>query len=263
MDYEIIDFHTHPFPNDAYNICKHTESCNTSFENTIRTMKNLGVGKICGSVIGTARLKENETWWDKVREYNDVALALKEACGDFYVPGFHIHPDFVQESMAEIDAMAEKGVRLIGELVPYVMGYKNYDNPNLHKLMDYATEKGMLVNIHTPPNTDDDIDAFVSAHPNTTIIAAHPGEYSTLLRHIERMKKHENYYIDLSGTGIHRHGAVKRIIDEVGVERILYGSDFPVCNPAAYVGSVLLDDLLTPQQKRAIFSENAKRLLGI
>ena len=233
-----------------------------SIENTKKTLQNLGISKICGSVIENSPLRKNETWWDRVRACNEQALKLKEFYGEFYVPGFHIHPDFPEESIAEIDAMHAKGIKLIGELVPYMMGYMHYNTPELNRIIDYATTKGMVVNIHTA-SYEDDIDAFVEAHPNTKIIAAHPGELSRLLRHIERMKRYPNYYLDLSGGGMFRHGMVKRVIDEVGVDRILYGSDFPTCNPSMFVGGVLFDELISPQEKQAIFADNAKRLLQL
>ena len=49
-DYEIIDFHTHPFSDRAENICSHIENCDMSEENIVRDMKAAGVSKICGSV---------------------------------------------------------------------------------------------------------------------------------------------------------------------------------------------------------------------
>ena len=76
------------------------------------------------------------------------------------------------------------------------------------------------------------------------------------------MKRYPNYYLDISGNGILRQGALRHIIDEVGVERILFGSDFPTCNAGMFVGGVLLDDLLTDCEKEMIFSKNAKRLLA-
>ena len=262
MNYEIIDFHTHPFPTNEYNICNHIPNCNMSPQNTFNTLTRLGVKKICGSVIKSGPLRKDETWWNRVRACNEQALKLKEFYGDFYIPGFHIHPDFPEESIAEIDAMHAKGIKLIGELVPYMMGYMYYNTPELNRIIDYATNKGMVVNIHTA-SYEDDIDAFVEAHPNTKIIAAHPGELSRLLRHIERMKRNPNYYLDLSGGGMFRHGMVKRVIDEVGADRILYGSDFPTCNPSMFIGGVLFDELISPQEKQAIFADNAKRLLQL
>lgn len=233
-----------------------------SIQNTATTMKGLGIKTICGSVIEVSPLKDGETWWDRVRTCNDSALKLKEIYDDFYIPGFHIHPDYPQDSIIEINKMYDNGIRLIGELVPYLMGYMNYHTPGLDKIVEYATEKGMIFSLHTMPD-DNDLDAFVSAHPKATIVAAHPGERNQLMRHIERMKHYPNYYIDLSGEGTFRHGMIKRVIDEVGANRILFGSDFPTCSPAMFLGSVLLDDLITPKEKQAILADNAKRLLQL
>ena len=77
------------------------------------------------------------------------------------------------------------------------------------------------------------------------------------------MKMSENYYLDLSGTGLFRHGMLRRGIDECGVERFLFGSDFPTCNPAMFIGGVALDSLITEDEKTMILAENAKRLLGL
>ena len=162
---EIIDFHTHPFLDDRYNICKHIPFCHPSAEDTKKTMRSLGVTKICGSVISPYDTKADGSpyanEWERIREWNDQALALKALYGDFYEVGFHIHPDFVEQSCEEIDKMAKLGVKIVGELVPYINGYQKYATPQMRELVSYATEKGMVVNIHTPPNADDDIDEFV------------------------------------------------------------------------------------------------------
>ena len=261
MKFETIDFHTHPFPSRKYNICNHIDWCNMSAENSEKTMQGLGVSKICGSVIRVGELKENETWWDRVRECNDAALELKKQYGDFYVPGFHVHPDYVAESIAEIDRMRAQGIRLIGELVPYLMGWRHYHGNGMDEILEYAAEKNMIVSIHAMEN--DDMDEMVKAHPNTVIVAAHPNEYDDFMRHIARMKMSKNYYLDLSGYGLFRHGMLRRAIDEVGAERILYGSDFPTCNPAMYLGGVVLDELVTDEEKKLILAGNAKRLLEL
>ena len=151
------------------------------------------------------------------------------------------------------------GVRLIGELVPYVDGWNDYACEAFSALLDEAGKHRMVVSFHSM--RDDSMDAMVKAHKDVVFVAAHPGEYDSLMRHIARMKMSENYYLDLSGTGLFRYGMLRRIIDEVGVDRVLFGSDFPTCNPAMFVGGVLLDPLLTDEEKEKIFAGNAKRLL--
>ena len=260
--FEIIDFHTHPFLREETNICSHKEYCNMSAENTLKTMTELGVSKICGSVIGDGkRIAPGGNTWSVIRSCNDEALALRELYGDFYIPGFHVHPDFVRESCEEIEHMHALGVNLIGELVPYSHGGWHYDSKGFDEILDTAGQYHMTVSFHSM--NFDEMENMVKKHPNIVFVAAHPGEYNDFMRHMEIMKLSGSYYLDLSGYGIFRHGMLRHAIDKFGAERFLYGSDYPTCNPAMYLGGVLLDSLITDREKELIFAGNAKRLLKL
>ncbi|MBQ8551287.1 MAG: amidohydrolase [Clostridia bacterium] len=260
MDLEIIDFHTHPFIEDDNNICKHKENLKMSPDYTKEVFGQLGVSKICGSVI-EGKGHHFDSTWERLKHNNDIALSLRDHYGDFYIPGFHVHPAFIEESIAEIHRMHKADVRLIGELVPYCDGWKDYSCEGFSVILDEAEKYDMIVNFHS--SGDDEMDAMVKAHPNVTFVAAHPGEYAALMRHIDRMRMSDNYYLDLSGTGIFRYGAVRHLIDEVGSERLLFGSDYPTCAPGMYVGAILFDNTLTDTEKEMILAGNAKRLLRI
>ena len=52
-DFEIIDFHIHPFLEEKNNICSHIPYCRMSADGTKRIFDNLGVSHICGSVLTT------------------------------------------------------------------------------------------------------------------------------------------------------------------------------------------------------------------
>lgn len=262
MQYEIIDFHTHPFDDVATNICSHKEYCGMTPEGTIAYLKELGISRICGSVIcrnqGQDALYANE--WEMIADSNRRALELKERYGDFYIPGFHVHPGYVRESCDEIEKMHGLGVGLIGELVPYMHGWSDYSCKEFDEILDVASLYRMVVSFHSMD--DDRMDEMVRKHPDTVFVAAHPNEYAAYMRHLNRMKLSENYYLDLSGTGLFRHGMLRHGIDECGAERFLFGSDYPTCSPAMFIGGVLLDPLLDEREKRMIFAENAKRLLA-
>lgn len=259
MDFEIIDFHAHPFLDAAHNICKHQDVVPMTEQTLVDLYRYLGISRVCGSVIEAGN---NEDPWAKVKANNDQALQLQKLYGDFYVPGFHIHPDYADESIAEMDRMHKLGIRLIGELVPYIDAWsQSYNSENLSILLDEAGKRNMIVNFHT--QNDDAVDEMVKRHPDVVFVAAHPGELPALLRHFERMKYSDNYYLDLSGTGLFRYGMLKRAVDAMGADRILFGTDYPTCNPANFVGSVLFDERLTDTEKEKIFSLNAKRLLNL
>lgn len=263
MQYEIIDFHTHPFTDAFTNICQHKDFFPMNQELTVSYLQGIGISQICGTVICHNR-KDHAPYanpWEAIADSNERALRLKEQCGDFYIPGFHVHPDYVKESCEEIERMSKLGIRLIGELVPYLHGWRDYSCEAFDEILDVATTHHMIVNFHR--GDDDQMDAMVKKHPDTVFVAAHPGEYDSYMRHLNRMKMSENYYLDLSAGGLFRHGMLRRGIEECGAERFIFGSDYPTCNPAMFIGGVALDSLISEGEKKMIFAGNAKRLLGL
>ena len=68
--------------------------------------------------------------------------------------------------------------------------------------------------------------------------------------------------MDLSGSGVMRWELIRHGIAEAGQEKFLMGTDFPICNPAMYVGCVLFEPLTDPQ-RAAVLGGNFKRLTGI
>jgi predicted TIM-barrel fold metal-dependent hydrolase len=260
MDFEIIDFHTHPFIEPASNVCRYKNYIqNITAQDTMDDLKKLGVSKICGSVV--LPFDKTNYDWSSVKRLNEIALELSDFYGDFYVPGFHVHPSYIKESCEEIEAMHKRGIKLIGEVVPYMHGWSGYGTKELAEILDVAQQYDMIFNLHTMD--EEGIDKLLKNHPKLTVVAAHPGETEMFNRHLERMKNHKNYYLDLSGSGMFRHASMRNAIDTVGVERFLYGSDYPVCNPGMLLGGVVLDYTLTDEEKEFLLSKNAKRLLNL
>ena len=261
MDFEIIDFHTHPYRYNYQSVCVHEKAVKASPEETLRIMQKNGVSKFCGTVLSHDFSFTKETVWERLKQYNDDALYLKDYYKGAYVAGFHVHPNFVHESIKEIDRFYANGVNLIGEIVPWSHCYNEYATKNMGEILDYASEKGMILSIH--PTNDDDMDLLCKNHPNLTIVGAHPGEHKIFYRHAERAKKYKNYYVDLSGGGIHRYGCTRELIDLAGVEKVIFGSDYAISNLQMYVDGVKNDELLSNEEKRLILSENAKRILKL
>lgn len=252
----IIDFHTHPFLTPEESICRFPDACHLTAENTRSRLESLGITHICGSVLTNATYA-NE--WERITAVNERALELEKFFNGFYTPGFHIHPAYVKESCALIEKMAESGHRLIGEICPYLFGWE-YGAEGQDEILHVAEEFGMIVSFHTDSDNDA-LDQMVKKHPGLTFVAAHPGEKAQFLRHLERMTFSENYYLDVSGTGIYREGVLRYGIDQRGADRFLFGTDFPICSPASFVGAVRDDYMLSDVEKEAVLAGNAKRLL--
>jgi predicted TIM-barrel fold metal-dependent hydrolase len=219
-------------------------------------LQRAGISRACGSVI--ERIEADS--FDKISRLNDEALLLRDELDGFYIPGVHIHPAFVKESISELERMHGSGVRLVGELVPYMMGWQDYYDENMAKLYDVIAQLGMVVSLHTI--NEETIDEAVRRYPDITFVAAHPGDKAQFLRHIERIKRYDNYYLDLSGTGIFRYGLIGYGVNAVGSERLLFGTDYPICNPSMYVNAVLFEKL-SERDYDNIFADNAKRILNL
>ena len=252
MAFEIIDFHTHPFLEIRDCICKYRDTMRMSAENTLKDLQSIGISRFCGSVIG----KSGEGF-EAVAQSNRDAYALQEMYGGAYIPGIQIHAGFVDESCAAMDDAIARGGNLVGELVPASYGW-DYGHDGFRQILDYASGKGLVFSLHTM--VSEDIERVLADYPEVTFVLAHPGEQKTLFWHIEQMKRNDNVYLDLSGTGLFRFGMLSKLISEVGAERILFGSDYPVCNHGMYVGGVLAERI-SDDDKEKIFAGNAKRLL--
>ncbi len=254
---KIIDFHTHPIFKPEQNILMYKDSYDFTIENFKENLLKSGISKFCGSVINP---NKDSSVLEKVLDNNACAYKLCEIYGGDYIPGIHIHPDYIEESFNQIDEASSREVRLIGELVPYLDGW-DYSHKGIHPILDYAEKKGMIVSVHS---TDSDaLDSWILEHPNLIIVGAHPGDWSFFFKQLERLKKYDNYMLDISATGITRFGMLKKLVDEIGSERILFGSDYPSCDPNVFISGVLQNPLLSDSDKENILFKNAQRLLNI
>ena len=247
---EIIDFHTHPFLSEDDSICIYKQTTKT----TPQDLFNIGIKRFCGSVI-TYR----STGIGNTRLSNETALALREKYGEKYVPGFMVHPNFPEESIEELKKAEANGIRLIGELVPYAYKWQ-YDSDGFYAILDYTDNTDFIYSMHT---TDIEVMRKIAKeHKSTQFVFAHPGEASRVEEHISVMLECDNVYLDISGTGLFRYGMLKQLVSKVGAERILFGSDYPICNPNMYIAGVEFEKL-TDNEKELIFAGNAKRLLTL
>ena len=255
---KIIDFHTHPYRHRG-------EFMGMYGEHFYLEPEQIGISVFCGSVIDSDHRGAMESF-DRVREVNDAALQLREKFGSAYVPGFHVHPAFLKESLEEVERMHREGVKLVGELVPYLQGWQHagcdYGSEALTEILARAGEYGMIVSYHTMPEWPEQTEVMVGSNPGVTFVAAHPGQKADYLLHVGRMKKYPNLNLDISGTGLFRYGLLAALVQTVGPDRVLFGTDYPICNPRMYVQAVLGEHISDEDKEKILFG-NAKRILGI
>ena len=254
--YRIVDAHCHPIA-DKLADCKlnayRTPDNTTDFFSEMRTY---GVDFCVGSVIRPTKEPKDFT---PFAETNAAGFELEQQYADYYQTGIRINPLFVKESIAELEKYHKQGVTWIGELVPYISGYTSCSSPEILEIFAVARDLGMTVNIHSPAT--DDIDNLMKNLPDLKVVAAHPGERAMVLERTELMKRHKNLHWDISGTGLFRWGMLRYLVEQCGPEKLLFGTDFPICNISMQVYGVL-SERISDEAKVAIFSGNYDRLSG-
>ena len=257
MSFEVIDFHTHPFLEKNERIGAYVSSVDLCTQDFFEDMEKSGVTLALGSVIGP---KVN--CFEDLHRLNLHALKLRDEYGGKYIPGIHVHPGYVKESLQEVEFAIKNNVKMIGELVPYHHGWEDYSQKEFLEILDFVNTAGMLVNLHISEAEElCQIEKAVKMYKNITFVLAHPGYGDRLQKHLEMLGKYENVYMDLSGSGIELYGALKKITDTVGYDRLLFGTDYPVTAFGTYISAVL-SERISDSAKEHILGLNAKRILG-
>ena len=146
--------------------------------------------------------------------------------------------------------------------------------PTPHVLVEYPSPVALaaqqdVIDYGEPKNWTKVLEAF----PKLTVVLAHLGS-AWWDERIELAQKYSNIYFDTSqGFGApdripyspHRGLAeadVPRVFRKIGMEKILFGTDFPAIAPQPQIEQ-LLRLPLTDDEKRMIFAENARRAYRI
>ncbi len=256
MKYEVIDAHVHPFlPEIGRNIGKFGIPATTA--EFVEELRSNGVSRCCGSIICQAEKMD----FQDIEDLNRAALKMRDMYPDFYIPGIHVHGDYPEESIAMLKAFHGDGVRWIGEMVNYSMPIGRYNSPGMKKIAETAAALGMVMNLHVSTGDLPEVDDLMKSVPELKVVLAHPGDGADLDKRFEFIKAHGNLYIDISGTGLFRWGMLRHAVDMLGVEKIIYGSDFPVCSSGMNLYGTLSEHL-TEDEFSAVLAGNFKELIG-
>jgi uncharacterized protein len=137
-------------------------------------------------------------------------------------------------------------------------------DPRYAIALEFADSRGWPVLIHAP----DDAQAWLDAcerYPNAKLLAAHVGGI-TLTREEEKRlvlgcRDHANLFLDLA-SGNMTPGILERLVEMAGVDRVVYGSDYPIFDFGYERGRVDFSSL-SQAEKTRILSGNAEALLKI
>jgi len=263
-DTAVVDFHTHAFPDrvaaKAMAALEGTYEVPSFSDATLPGLR----GSMAAAGIGHCVVLPVATSPAQVPSITDWAAANTGA--DLTIFG-SLHPD-MDDPIAEVARMRDLGicgVKFHSEFQDF-----NPDDERMFPVYDALRAAGMIVFFHagneikalpqiraTPGRIGRVLDAF----PGLTVIAAHMGSYLQWDEVWEFLVGREIYFD--TAFCLHKLGT-QRFVDIVrghGARRILFGTDSPWADQAEAQTSIRalpLDD----DERRLIFHENARRLLG-
>jgi predicted TIM-barrel fold metal-dependent hydrolase len=189
---------------------------------------------------------------------------------------------YVEAKLHEIDTLGLKGIKML----PTLQLFSPVGNKNFEKICSYCEKNRKVLLYHTgcDPGPWEMPELSEDANPkhlkpilesySMTIILAHAGSYSArrpgiwLEEALELGKHFQNVCFDSAAVSslIYSEKTLKRIREEMGIDRLLYGSDYPVVwgSDMRYEVDVIKNcGYLNDHEKESILGLNAARILNL
>jgi len=133
-----------------------------------------------------------------------------------------------------------------------------YTSPKYTAIWRYADDNGLLLLLHTWGGLDT-LEPVFKEYGNTSILLAHAG-CTRADDYVKYADEYPHVYLDLAYSGC-KYGLVEYFVQQVGAQKIVFGSDMPWMSLGQQIGKVLFADI-TEEQKRTILVDNPRRILG-
>lgn len=196
------------------------------------------------------------------REDNDEVLRVLEAAPDRLLGFVYLNPNYVEESLRELDRCVRDGP-MVGVKLWIAM---ECHDPRLDPIAERAGQLKAVILQHaywrTVPNLPDEshpghVAELAARHPKVSFISAHSGnDWERGIRGVRAVK---NVYTEVSGFDP-TAGVVEMAVRELGAERVIYGSDAGGRSYASQLSKVRSADL-SETDRRLILGGNIERLL--
>ena len=265
----IIDFHTHAFPETLAPKALPVLASRVGYapygtgtaEDLIQKMDESGTDLSVVCNIATNPKQQTNV--------NNFAIETMEHYGSRLICLGSVHPasDNIENELIRLKNAGIPGIKLHPDYMETTI-----DSPDFDPIFEKCTELGLFIIIHAGFDvcsskkvhaSPDMILRRLEKSPHIRLVCAHFGA-NMMWDETEEKLCGKNLWIDTSMGVLEGLSKVqaKRIIEKHGSERVLFGTDFPWCDPKTnidYIKSLgLSDDAL-----EKIFFKNAEELLGL
>ncbi len=254
MNPGIIDFHTHIFSRRL----RENRNSYCLQDSCFRVLYESPKSKMAGATELIEAMDENHVamsvvfgfpWrdGDTFKRENDYIMNVTAKHPNRLI-GFACFDPFHEDAPAEAERCLRAGLKGVGELAFYDSDISSDVLDRLAPIMGAALNTGTPVLIHTnepvghrypgkSPNTLQGIYALVLGFPENKIVLAHWGGgilfYELLKREVSEAFK--NVYFDTAASPFLYHPKIYKIVNDIGgLDKILFGSDYPLIKPERY-----------------------------
>ncbi len=172
------------------------------------------------------------------------------------------NPHYPQEIRPELQRCLDEYDMRVIKLHPSTHAYK-LDGDGYQPVYEFASDHGLIVVTHCGANAENgsamQLASMAARYPDTTFVAYHvAGDFESLKIYGEAVRPYPNYYVEICGPMT--HNVLEMLVDEVGEDKVLFGSDHIFMSMPPGIGRVA-SCRLSEVQKRKLLGLNAKRLL--
>jgi uncharacterized protein len=262
-DGPIIDIHAHP---------RFEGQPPTAAEHPPGTRPLLELDAAAGVVRSALIVIAQKGALEKTRTQNDSVLKAARDSGGRFFPVVSVHPQDGAAALAELERVAQLGARMV-KLHPNTQNF-DVDDRQVGEVVERCGALDLIVLMDSfKPWDADQPGKFLRlaiAHPRTKLILAHMGHSQfrqfQAFGMLKKLGMRTSVWFDTSAivtTYADSPLAAELVwtMRQVGMDRILFGSDWPVDTPAAAVDAVRRLGLDAKEQA-LVFHDNAAALLA-
>lgn len=261
----IVDCHCHIYPDKI--AAKAVEgigafydlpmSCFGTFDDAMARYRKAGIDRAVVFSVATSVAQ--------VGSINRFIAGLVENSNGAFTGLGALHPDSPtqKEDVDGLVALGLKGVKLHHD----VQGFR-LDDPRCMRIYALLEERGLPLLLHTGDVRYDNsnpnrLKPILNAFPDLTVIGAHFGGWSRWADSAEELAGYPNLYVDCSSSLYALTPETARdIVRAYGADRVLFGTDYPMWDPAEELERFARMGL-TEEETERILWKNADRLFGL
>jgi len=200
---------------------------------------------------------------DAIVAANDHTRALMDAAPDIFFGSCAVNPHALDTCLAEMGrTINELGFSAIGEIVPHSHGF-DLDSDPVRRIIERAIELDIGLNVHS--SEVEHIQAIVKLareYPRAKIMMAHLGGFRFWKTGVEAIQHLDNVWADVSAWCLFCMGALEGAVRRLGTSRVIFGTDFPLCDLGMAVWKIRNAGLSEADQER-IFWKNAAEIFRL